>query len=226
MEDLYNFTNVILFNASSSEIYKGNINHIVDDNSYKNMFHVHPYSISKILGHQIVQFYRDNYGYNFSNGIIFTCQSSKKSNKFLFNKLSEHIKKFKKDNIPVEIDIISSYRNIIHPYDVASAIKTIIVNKKGTDYNICNKSSNKIYDLVIEMYKKSGIILEEKENILYDTNTKLPVLIINKDSNNGLDKEEINIQGFPEKLMSLGWNIKYSIDDIINELCDFRYLLK
>ena len=212
---------VILFNASSSEIYKGNINHIIDENNYKNMFHIHPYSIAKIMGHQIVQFYRDNYGYNFSNGIIFTCQSSKKSNKFLFNKLTEHIKQFKKDNIPLEINDISSYRNIIHPYDVAIAIKTIIGSKKGEDYNICNRSSIKIYDLVTELYKKSGYILEERDNILYDINTTLPMVIINKDSNNGLDKEIINIQGFPNKLLSLEWSPKYTNEDIMNELLTF-----
>jgi len=209
---------ISLFNASSSEIYKGNINHIVDENSYKNMFHIHPYSISKILSHQIVNFYRDTYQCNFSNGIIFTCISSKKTNKFLFNKLSQHIKEFKKNNIPLEINDISSYRNIIHPVDVATAIRTIIARKNGEDYNICNINSNKIYDLVIEMYKKSGFILEEKDNILYDVDTKLPVLIINKDNNNGLDKEEINIQGIPNKLLSFGWNPKYTIDNILDEI--------
>ena len=214
-----NLKNIVLFNASSSEIYKGNINHIIDENSYKNMFHVHPYSISKIIGHQIIQFYRDTYGYNFSNGIIFTCQSSKKSNKFLFNKLAEHIKQFKLNQIPLELSTISSYRNILHPYDVATAIKAIIINKKGDDYNICNTCSHKIYDLVINMYKNSGIVLEErKENILYDINKNLPVIIIKKEQNNGLDIEEINIQGFPGKLQLLEWIIKYSIDDIFNEL--------
>jgi GDP-D-mannose dehydratase len=228
-------SDIVLFNSSSSEIYKGNVNHVVDETSYRDMFHIHPYSISKILSHQIVQFYRDTYGYNFSNGIIFTCQSSKKSNKFLFNKLAEHIKEnkeqqqqqCKENNIPVplEINSISAYRNIIHPFDVATAIKTIITNKPGgQDYNICNMRSYKMYDLVIDMYKKSGITLKENEkenineNILYNIDTGLPVIKINKDINNGLDQTENNIQGLPTKLLSLGWTPTYTVNDILDEI--------
>ena len=213
-----NNLNIKLLNASSSEIYKGNINHIVDENSYKNMNHIHPYSIAKIMGHQMVQFYRDTYGYHFSNGIIFTTQSKNKGNKYLFNKIAEHIKQFKIDKVPLTVNSLSSYRNIIHPYDVASAIKLITTSATGFDYNICGNKSYKIYDLVIEMYKNDGFILDKRENILYDKESTLPVIIINNKNNNGLDKEEINIQGYPHKLLSLGWNIKYSIDDIINSL--------
>ena len=213
-------TNVCLFNASSSEIYKGNINHMVDENTYKNMFHNHPYSIAKIMGHQIVNFYRDTYGYNFSNGIIFTCQSSKKTNSFLFNKLYNHIQQLKNGNIPLELlelSSLSSYRNIIHPHDVATAIKFIINSNHGSDYNICNLTSHKIYDLVIKMYKNVGFLLEQKDNIIYDTKTQQPILKINESIANGLDKEETNIHGLPSKLLSLGWSIKYSTEDIMNE---------
>ena len=63
--------------------------------------------------------------------------------------------------------------------------------------------------------------MEERDNILYDINTTLPMVIINKDSNNGLDKEIINIQGFPNKLLSLEWSPKYTNEDIMNELLTF-----
>jgi hypothetical protein len=61
----------VLFNASSSEIYKGHVTYKVkeDDN---NMFHNHPYSIAKIMGHCIVDFYRNIHNLPFLNGVIFS----------------------------------------------------------------------------------------------------------------------------------------------------------
>jgi GDPmannose 4,6-dehydratase len=75
-----------LFNASSSEIYKGHVDYTVKEDD-TNMFHRHPYSIAKIMGHSIVDFYRNTYGLLFSNGVIFTTESPLKSQEFLLNKV-------------------------------------------------------------------------------------------------------------------------------------------
>jgi len=83
-----------LFNASSSEMYKGHGEFTVNNNEdFK--YHNHPYSISKIMGHSIIDFYRDTYHLPFSNGIIFTTESSRKSDMFLLNKVVKHIRRFK-----------------------------------------------------------------------------------------------------------------------------------
>jgi GDPmannose 4,6-dehydratase len=63
-----------LFNASSSEIYKGHVDYLVSENDTY-MRHLHPYSIAKIMGHTMVEFYRNTYGLPFSNGIIFTTKA-------------------------------------------------------------------------------------------------------------------------------------------------------
>ena len=87
-----------LFNASSSEIYKGHQNYVVEEDD-DNMYHLHPYSIAKIMGHSIVDFYRVKYGLPFSNGILFTTESPRKSLNFLLNKVANHIKSWKKRSI-------------------------------------------------------------------------------------------------------------------------------
>lgn len=210
--------NIKLFNASSSEIYKGHNTYNVDEQlNIDNTNHLHPYSIAKIMGQNIVKFYRENYNLNFSNGIIFTTQSIKKKNVFLFNKIFNHLKNNKETVLT--IGNISSYRNIIHPYDVSTSIKFIVTHDKGDDYLICNYENYKIEDIVIKIYKNFDInlIKFENENIYYNANTNQKLLII-KDENNGLDKNPINIGGYPQKLKKLGWDIKYNIDMIIDEL--------
>ena len=155
-----------LFNASSSEIYKGHGTYNVEENetSLNNTNHLHPYSIAKIMSNQIIQFYRNEYGLNFSNGVIFTTQSNKKSSKFLLNKMSNHIKEWNSNEKNVlHIGPIESYRNIIHPSDVSTAIKTILEQDEGSDYLICNYTSNKISDLVKILYKNANIELVKGE---------------------------------------------------------------
>lgn len=209
--------NTKLFNASSSEIYKGHINYTVkeDDN---NMFHVHPYSIAKIMGHSMVEFYRKTYGLPFSNGIIFTTESKRKKPVFLLNKVVQHIKNWqlgKKDLL--SLGNLDSHKNILHASDVATAIKIIIEQEKGDNYLICNSESHKILDLVLELYSRSGIELEKKENKFCDTKSSLIVFQI-ETNQIGIDTTPINILGKPEKLRQLGWKPNVSINDILNEI--------
>ena len=203
-----------LFNASSSEIYKGHVDYNVQEND-TNMFHLHPYSIAKIMGHSMVDFYRDRYGLPFSNGVIFTTESPLKQPVFLLNKIAEHIRQWNNGNKNVlHVGNLDSYRNILHASDVANAINTIISQEKGDTFLICNDDSHRVYDLVVQLYSNVGIELEKRENILYEKSSGLEVLIMeNKLSGN--DSTPTNIRGEAKKLRELGWNPLVSVDSIL-----------
>jgi GDP-mannose 4,6-dehydratase len=202
-----------LFNASSSEIYKGHIDYDVKEND-NNMYNNHPYSIAKILGHSTVNFYRDNYDLPFSNGVIYTTESPLKKPVFLLNKITQHIKDWQLYKQPIVLGSLESYRNIIHASDVASAIHFIIKEEKGNNYLICNEDSHKISYLVESKYKLAGIELEKQKNIYYEKNTSLPVIII-ENNDKSIDNKAINIKGYPENLKKIGWSPKFSIDEIL-----------
>jgi len=216
---LRNNREIKLFNASSSEIYKGHGIFTVDEEkNINNTLHLHPYSIAKIMGQNIVKFYRKTYKVHFSNGTLFTTQSDRKSNKFLLNKIANYIKEANYDE-PLIVGLLNSYRNIIHPIDVANSIKVILNSNVGNDYNICNYNSYQIKDLVIKLFNKFNINLSEKRlmdsNIYFDIKTKKE-LLISKDLKNGLDNQIIDIRGYPHRLEKLGWKIKFNINDILN----------
>ena len=59
--------------------------------------------------------------------------------------------------------------------------------------------------------------MNKQNNILYEKESNLPVVIINN-VYNGTDNTNTNIQGSPEKLLNLGWTPTISIDDILDEL--------
>lgn len=205
-----------LFNASSSQIYNGHLDYTIEEND-PNMYNNHPYSIAKIMGHSIVDFYRNTYQLPFSNGVIFTAESKLKKPVFLLNKIAKHIKCWLSgDKTPLTVGNLDSYRNIIHVSDVASAIKTILLQEKGDSYLICLNESNKMFDLVLKLYEKSGILFEQKDNIIYEQNTELPLLI--QHTEYGCEQTPINIRGRPTKLSSLGWIPQFSVDDILEEL--------
>jgi GDP-mannose 4,6-dehydratase len=206
-----------LFNASSSEIYKGHIDYTVQENDH-NMFHSHPYSIAKIMGHSMVDFYRNTYGLPFSNGVIFTTESPLKKPVFLLNKIAEHIKEWKKGKKEaLKVGNLDSYRNIIHASDVASAIHSILSQSSGNNYLICNEESHKICDLVIELYSLSSIEIELKDNIFYEKNSGLQIMFI-EDIYTGTDSTPINIRGEANHLNKIGWKPLLSKSDILHQL--------
>jgi len=208
--------NTKIFNASSSEMYKGHIDYLVQEND-NNMFHLHPYSIAKTMGHSMIDFYRTTYGLPFSNGVIFTTESPLKTQAFLLNKVASHACNWKNAKEPLIVGSLDSYRNILHASDVASAIHTIVSQNNGDSYLICNETSHKIIDLVIQLYDCLFIKLYQHENVLYENDTNLPVVII-KDNRIGCDSTPINIRGESTKLRNLGWAPLVSIDCIINNL--------
>jgi GDP-D-mannose dehydratase len=209
-------TNCCLFNASSSEIYKGHVKYTVTEND-NNMHHLHPYSIAKTMGHKMVDFYRTTHGLKLSNGVIFTAESPNKSNSFLLNKVAQHSRIWKETKQPLLVGCLDSMRNIIHARDVAMAILCIIDQPVGDNYLICNNEHANIYDLVVRLYEKQGIKVFTKDNKLCDSLTE-EVVVLMGDSKNGLDKVCVDINGTSEKLMAIGWSPKFTIDQILDDI--------
>lgn len=207
-----------LFNASSVEIYKGHVDYTVDEEDLTHTYNLHPYSIAKIMGQSMVDFYRTTYQLPFSNGILFTTESKYKRPEFLLNKMGKHIKTWKQgEKTALKVGNLDSYRNIIHACDVASAIHSILKQEKGDSYLLCGYQSYKILDLVFRLYSLANIELVQRENILYEKATDEKVVVMDT-TPPGLDSTPIHIRGEPKKLEKIGWKPIFSIDDILGEL--------
>ena len=215
------WNHVKLFNASSSEIYKGHNQYTVKENDH-NMYHLHPYSIAKILGHSTVDFYRTEHNMKFYNGILFTVESPQKSPEFLLNKVARHARNYKSSKKVLKLGQLDSYRNIIHADDVAIAIRKILEADVDTNYCICNIMPDgknvKVLDLVLGIYKRYGIKVTRKDNLLIDESTGDTIVIITG-LNKGFDTCPTDILGYPENLIKLGWKPKYSVEDILDDIC-------
>jgi GDP-D-mannose dehydratase len=210
-----------LFNASSCEIYKGHETYNVkEDDTHK--YHIHPYSIAKAMGHDMVKFYRERYNMPFVNGVLFTIESPDKRPEFLLNKVAKYLKE--KDFLqPLQVGHLGSTRNILHASDTAAAIKLIMsqpLTAQTGDYNICGTESYLVMDLVDKLCTLSGIAYEFKDDIywLITQDGRLPIIKINKGTAIGFDQNPTHINGNPDKLIQLGWNPLVSITSILEEL--------
>lgn len=211
-----------LFNASSCEIYKGHkVYHVKEDDTHK--YHIHPYSIAKSMGHDMVKFYRKWYNMPFVNGVLFTIESCNKRPEFLLNKVAKYLKA-RNFTQALQLGHLDSTRNILHASDTASAIKTIMshpITKTTGDYNICGMDSYIVWDLINKLLTLSGIAYEFGDDafwLIEDADDIKPLIIINKDVSIGFDQLPTHINGAPEKLMQLGWKPTYTVNSILDEL--------
>lgn len=209
-----------LFNASSSEIYKGHNNYHIREND-THTYHLHPYSIAKTTGHNMIKFYREQYKLPFFNGIIFTTESYLKSTGFLLNKVASYINKLKNNTnefCVLKVGSLDSYRVILHAKDVAKAIKLILDQDEGNDYNICGNEVHKVVDLVLRLFELGGFNLKQFNKTLVDETGKVFVEMENK--YNGYDNGVSKITGDITKLNTLGWTSSLTVDDILKEMIE------
>jgi GDP-D-mannose dehydratase len=170
------------------------------------------------MSHSIIDFYRETHGLPFSNGVIFTTESGKKRPEFLLNKVAQHIRKWKAgEHTVLSVSNLDSYRNILHASDVASAILTITKQKNGLNYLICNDNIHKIKDLVIQLFERAGINVEEKDKYLYDKTLNLPIMHISE-NRQGFDINITKITGVADNLQNIGWLPTKSMNTILDEI--------
>ena len=182
------------------------------------MNHLHPYSIAKTLGHNVVKMYRES-GQNVSNAVIFTTESKNKGNQFLLNKVAEHAAKWKGSKEPIRLGNLDSSRDILHVSDVANALVHIIKADVSDDYLVCSNQNTGIEKLVNDVYSNFGIVLEKNENKYFEKETHS--LVIETDPQLGCENV-CHIGGANTKLLKLGWSQKVSVDQIVSEICESK----
>lgn len=210
-----NRLNCKLFNASSSEIYKGHIDYTIHDND-TSFAPTTMYAICKTLGHRIVDSYRNKYELPFSNGIIFTTESKLRSEQFLFKKIAVHARHYRNNPTTLSLGSLESWRNLNHAADVAEAIRIIVDQPFGSTYVICGTNFNKVENLVIDMYKYFGISLCRGNNCLIDKDNAAIVITMGSSLRSNITK----IDGSAARLQQLGWTPKYTAQAILEELSD------
>ena len=167
---------------------------------------ISPYASSKLFAHNICCNYRTNDNLFISNGILYNHESLK--SKTLLGVVNVIIKnavdikegrtdKFHIPNLDISIDWG-------HALDYVEGMWLTIQQNKPEDYII---SSGKSYNIkYICDYVFSKLDMDYKNYITTDDNNKTSSILV----------------GDPSKLKNLGWNPKYSIENILDEILNYQ----
>jgi len=163
------------------------------------------YSISKISADLIVKMYRNVHGFHVSSGILFSHESPYKNEKFVTPKIINGLKKVMLGEIEhVEVGNIDTYKDWGHAEDYIEAMWLILQDNKPDDYVCATGISHTVGDLVNYTFDK--LKLDPSKYIKTDEKYFRP--------------EELDVlKGDSSKLRNrLGWEPKYSFEDMIDEM--------
>ena len=220
-----------IYHASTSELY-GKVQETPQNE--KTPFHPRsPYAAAKIYAYWITRNYRDAYGIFASNGILFNHESPRRGETFVTRKITRAIARIA---LGLQKNIIlgnlNSKRDWGHAKDFVYAMWLILQHEKPDDFVISTGAQISIRDFIIKAFKKIGVEIEFQgagiEEIgyissntgIYD-NLKVGEKVIAVDEFYFRPTEVESLIGDYSKAKNdLGWEPKYSLDDLIDEMIE------
>lgn len=220
-----------LFNANSSEIFRGNISndHLTFDfdEQCTNFSPVSPYGISKSTAYWIIRYYREQFGLPFYTGFLCNVVSPRLKDRYLFVKLIKHVKYHV--NEILHVGNIDLEKDFSHASDVVDGIITLIHSEnQASDYVIASGVSHSLIDVINHIYEEQNITITWHDKPCLNTNCHMYIgtdsvtgrLLIECDLNlcRNYEKSGEKIIGDSHKLMNLGWKPKYCLKQTIHEI--------
>lgn len=199
-----NNTNIFFVQSSSSLMY-GNSNQIkIDEKSP--LSPLYPYGITKAFVHNYIQEFRKKYNVKCSSLILFNHESPYRNENFLSKKLAIFIAKILKgESETLQLGNLSAIKDISHAYDFMVGLKMIIEKKINDDFVLSSGVRIKTYDFVERFFN------------LYNLDMQKYVKFVPDERN-----ETLNIFGDNTKLKKIGWQPKYDVNKLINEMVNYE----
>lgn len=165
----------MLVNASSSHIYTpSKISDVVSESTRPEPMNF--YGCTKLLGMQLIDFYRINKGFIASNVILFNHESEYRTAEFVSRKISMAAAKIKLGlESELHLKNIAAHADFSCAYDVMRALMKIGLMKLSTDLIVSSGKATSIADLVIWAF--SEMDLDWKNHIRSESSETGPFLI-------------------------------------------------
>jgi GDPmannose 4,6-dehydratase len=194
---------IFFFQSSSSLMFGRSDSHIISEaDKYDPMY---PYGISKLCAHNLLNEYRKNYNIKGCSGIFFNHESFYRSEKFITKKISKLIARIINGDIDkIKLFNLNFNRDISHAEDFMRGVEIIIENSINDDFVFSSGVSTNMLELSEKFFKLHN--LNFYDYIDYNDNMNYP--------------NEYNLIGDCTKLKSIGWEPKYSINDLILDMVD------
>jgi GDPmannose 4,6-dehydratase len=193
------------YQASSSEMFGQNIDADGFQRESTKMDPVSPYGVAKLFAYNMTRHYRNAYGLNAVNGILFNHESPRRGSNFVTNKVimgALRIKRGKQKKL--EMGNLNSFRDWGHSYDYVRAMHLIINAPAKKDYVVATGESHSVRDLCDYVFTK--LDLNYSEYVVKNEKYMRP-------------EELTNLKGDSKLIRSeLGWIPKYNFYSLIDEM--------
>lgn len=189
-----------------------------------------PYGISKLFAHWTVINYRSSYNLFACNGILFNHESPRRGELFVTKKITSSFAKIYldlKNNVihhPIHLGNLDSLRDWGHAKDYVEAMWLMLQQDKPDDYVISSEkqySIRQFCNLTAQYFGYDlewvGSGLEEKA---LDKKTGKLMIVVDPAFYRPVDV--VNLIGDSTKAHDkLKWNAKYTIEQLVNEMCSY-----
>lgn len=203
------------YQASSSEMFGNN----VDSDGFQRlttpMKPVSPYGCAKLFAFNICRTYRESYGLEIYNGILFNHESPRRGSNFVTSKIIKGLVSIAKGGQePLYLGNPNSYRDWGHSKDYVRAMH-LIMQQKPTDLVVSTMdthSVSELVDFVISYIFKEYNILIDLSWVKYYTPQYMRA-------------NELNyLKGDSHAIRELGWKPEYSFESLISEMIEAEWM--
>jgi GDPmannose 4,6-dehydratase len=184
-----------------------------------------PYGVAKLYGYWITKNYRESYGMYACSGILFNHESPRRGHNFVTRKITMalgNILKGYQDKLI--LGNIDSLRDWGHAKDYVYGMWLILQQNKPDDYVLSTNEYHSVREFVEKTFKIKGFDIiwkgEGVNEIGYDKNTGRELIFISEKYFRPAEVEEL-LGDSTKAREELGWKLKYSFDDLVNEMVEY-----
>ncbi len=163
------------------------------------------YGVSKVIGHDLVRYYRDHLGLFACTGILYNHESPRRGHRFVTRKITSTAVKIKLGmESELRLGNIESERDWSHAGDTVIAMHAMLNAEQPDHYVIATGTTHTIVDFLERAFGE--LDLDYKEYLVIDPEFYRP-------------KEEVPLVGDTSRIRSrLQWEPKVSFEELVREM--------
>lgn len=183
-----------------------------------------PYGVAKLYGHWITKNYRESYDMFACTGILFNHESPRRGENFVTSKIVLGLHTIKNGKQPwIELGNLDAMRDWGHAKDYVRAMWLMLQQDAPDDYVIATGEQHSVREFLEKAGKYFGMNIvwhgEGIDEVGIDTITNSVVVKINPEFFRPAEVETLLGDATKAKNL-LGWNLEYSFDDLVIDMCE------
>ena len=207
-----------IYQASSSEMF-GKVKETPQNE--ETPFHPRSvYGVSKLAAHWLVKNYRESYGIYACSGILFNHESPRRRQGFVTKKITEHVK----NGEPLVLGNLNAKRDWGHAKDYVKAMWLMLQQDVADDYVVATGETHSVREFVELCFKEVGKVISWEGEGIHEVGRVDGEIVVSVSPEFFRPCEVDAVVGDARKMRGLGWQPKYSLQDLIKEMMMSRAL--